>query len=83
MYWYILTPPPPNRVTKGVVMVLGYIRSLLKPAPKTPHASLGTGMQKAPWTLLPLSAPPPFEVASDTSAALFCDVEQGEETTLT
>jgi len=34
-------------------------------------------------TLLPLSAPPPFEVASDTSAALFCDVEQGEETTLT
>ena len=48
MYWYILTPPR-NRVTKGVVMVLGYIRSLLKPAPKTPHASLGTGMPKAPW----------------------------------
>ena len=34
-------------------------------------------------TVLPLSAPPPFEVASDTSAALFCDVEQAEETTLT
>ena len=33
---------------------------------------------KGTMTLLPLS---PFEVASDTSAGLFCDVEQGEEAT--
>ena len=31
-------------------VVLGYIRSLLKPAPKTPHASLASsGMPKALW----------------------------------
>ena len=48
---------------------LGYIRSLLKPAPKTPHASLASsGMPKALWHCSYFLPPPPFEVASDTSA---------------
>ena len=65
-------------VKHDLSVVLGYIRSQnsTRLTGKLWHA-------KGTMTLLPLSAPPPFEVASDTSAALFCDVEQGDETTLT
>ena len=45
------------------------IRSLLKPAPNSTRLTGKLWHARGTMTLLPLSAPPPFEVASDTSAA--------------
>ena len=59
------------------------IRSLLKPAPKTPHASLATsGMPEALWHCSHFLWPLRLKWLL-TPQLRKCDVEQGEETTLT
>ena len=61
----------------------GYIYSLLKPAPKTPHASLASsGMPKALWHGFHFLRPLRLKWLL-TPQLRKCDVEQGEETTLT
>ena len=66
-------------VKNDLSVVLGnIIRSLLKPAPKTTLACLASSEA---LTSLPLSAFPPFEVASDTSAAqMWLGTRQGNHT---
>ena len=57
-----------------------------KPQASTQNSTRLTGKlwhAKGTMTLLPLSVTPPFEVASDTSAAQMWRGFQGEETTLT
>ena len=70
-------------VKHDLSVVLGYIRSLLKPAPKTPHASLASsGMPKALWHCSHFLWPLRLKWLPKPQLRK-CDVEQGEETTLT
>ena len=71
-------------VKHGLPVVLGYIRSLLRPAPRTPHASLAScGMPKALWNCYHFLRTLRLKWLL-TPQLRKCDVEQGdEETTLT
>ena len=64
-------------VKHDLSVVLGYIRSFLKPAPKTPHASLASsGMSKALWHCFHFLRP--LRLKWLLTPQLFkCDVEKG------